>query len=105
MIDSCEKSFEGSLGINLNQSQQSENFTDFSRSSNSTTYHASTEGIESNLIQESVDELNLPPEPDSLTDKNELETEKAYPNPKEEIAWIDYHPPPKESMKGNIYKM
>ena len=105
LIDSCGKSFEGSIGVNVNISQQSEIFTDFSKSSNSTTYQASSEGMENSLIQHSIDELNLPHEPDSSEGKNDHDKGILSPKQKEEIAWIDYHPPPKENNKGNIYKI
>ena len=105
MIDSYEKSLEGSIGINVNSSQHSETFTDFSKSSNSTTYQPSTEGMENSLIQQSIDELNLPHEPDSSEGRNDHEKGILSTKQKEEIAWIDYHPPPKENNKGNIYKI
>ena len=89
----------------MNVSQQSEVLTDFSRSSNSTTYQVSTEGMENSLIHENIGELNLQREPDSFNGKNEPEANKFPSKQKEEIAWIDYHPPPKDNDKGNIYKM
>ena len=89
----------------MNISQQSEVPTDFSRSSNSTTYQVSTEGMENSLIHETMGELNLQREPDSFNEKYEPEANKFQSNQKEEIAWIDYHPPPKDNDKGNIYKM
>ena len=98
-------SFDGTVGVNMNVSQQSEVLTDFSRSSNSTTYQVSTEGMENSLIHENLSELNLQREPDSFNGKNEPEANKFSSKQKEEIAWIDYHPPPKDNDKGNIYKM
>ena len=88
----------------MNVSQQSEVLTDFSRSSNSTTYQISTDGMESSLINENMGGLNLPKEPNSFNE-NEPEAHKFSSKQKEEIAWIDYHPPPKDNDKGNIYKM
>ena len=104
-IDTCERSFDGLAGVNTNISQQSEILTDFSRSSNSTTYQVSTDGIDSSMIRGSIGELNLPKEPESLIGGNDLEIERLPSKEKEEIVWIDYHPPPKEPEKGKIYKM
>ena len=98
-------SFDGTVGVNMNVSQQSEVLTDFSRSSNSTTYQVSTEGMENSLMHENMGELNLQREPDSFNGKNDPEGNKFPSKQKEEIAWIDYHPPPKDNDKGNIYKM
>ena len=104
-IDTCERSFECSSGPNANISQHSENFTDFSRSSNSTTYQVSTDGMDSSMMRGSIGELNLSKEPESLIGENEYEIEKKPSKEKEETVWIDYHPPPKEPEKGKIYKM
>ena len=65
-----------------------------SRSSNSATYQTtSTDGLEYNLIHGSIEQLNIPRESELGNDS----IDKSLEN-KEEVVWIDYHPPPKEFL-------
>ena len=84
--------------MTINSSQQSEILADFSRSTNSATYqNASTDGLESSLVHGSIEQLNIPREPEMGNVSNDKSVES-----KEEVVWIDYHPPPKDET-NNLY--
>ena len=98
-IDPNQTSFEGQTQT-INTSQQSEILADFSRSSNSATYQTtSIDGLENSLLHGSIEQLNLPTEPELGNESIDKSMES-----KEEVAWIDYHPPPKDE-KNNLYNI
>ena len=91
-----QKSLEGPART-VNKSLQSENLVDYSRSPRSSTYQTSADGMEYTLVHERDEQWTQRREQsrirEDIGDKS---------NGKEEVVWIDYHPPPKDDNRTNV---
>ena len=85
--------------ITINSSHQSDILADFSRSSIPATYQMATDGVEYRLFHRSLEQLN---QQERLEPGNHG-TDKPT-DVKEEVAWIDYHLPPKDE-RSNLYNI
>ena len=88
-----QKSLEGPART-ANKSLQSETLVDYSRSPRSSTYQTSAEYT---LVHESDEQWTQRREQSRIK-----EDAGDKPNGKEEVVWIDYHPPPKDDNRTNV---
>ena len=94
--DQGQKSLEGPART-ANKSLRSETLVDYSRSPRSSTYQTSVDGMEYTLVHERDEQWTQRREQsrirEDIGDKS---------NGKEEVVWIDYHPPPKDDNRTNV---